>query len=70
MVQAASGVAPLSAAELARARQYLYGGLAWSVASEFWMLALLAAAWFAGVTVAWGAWLERRFHSPLAVTAL
>ncbi|MGH9484880.1 MAG: M48 family metalloprotease, partial [Terriglobales bacterium] len=48
----------------------LYGGLAWSVASEFWMLALLAAAWFAGVTVAWGAWLERRFHSPLAVTAL
>ncbi len=69
MVQAASGVAPLSAAELARARQYLYGGIAWSVASEFWMLALLAAAYFSGVTARFRTWLEKAIsHQPSAIS--
>lgn len=70
MAQSAAGVAPLTAAELARARQYLYGGLAWGVASEFWMLALLAAAYFAGPSTAFRGWIERRWRSPWAVTAL
>ncbi|MGH9488448.1 MAG: M48 family metalloprotease [Terriglobales bacterium] len=70
MIAASGGVAPLGPAELARARQYLFGGLAWSLASEFWMLALLAAAYFTGITPAWRAWLQRRMRSPWAVAAL
>ncbi|MGH9475502.1 MAG: M48 family metalloprotease [Terriglobales bacterium] len=70
MISPAGGVARLSPVELARARQYLYGGLAWGVASEFWMLALLAAAYFAGPVSALRSWLQRRLRSPWAVTAL
>ncbi|MGH9466626.1 MAG: M48 family metalloprotease [Terriglobales bacterium] len=70
MVASPFGVAPLTPAELARARQYLYGGLAWGVASQCWMFALLAAAYFGGCTEAFRSWLERRIKSAWAITAL
>jgi STE24 endopeptidase len=39
---------PLSPAELARARQYLYGGLLWGTLAQIWTLALLAFAYYGG----------------------
>jgi Zn-dependent protease with chaperone function len=70
MITAMAGVAPLSPAELARARQYLYGGLAWGAASTLWMLACLAAAYFSGLTTIFQGWLDRRFASAYLRTAL
>lgn len=70
MMAMASGVAPLSPAELERARQYLYGGLAWGTASSLWMLACLAAAYYSGCTAAFQRRLRCRFRSPWTQTAL
>lgn len=52
----------MSAAELARARQYLYGGLAWGVAAQVWTLALLAFAYYSGASAAVAGWLRRRLR--------
>jgi CAAX prenyl protease N-terminal, five membrane helices len=40
---------PLSPAELARARQYLYGGLLGGTLAQVWTLALLAFAYYGGL---------------------
>jgi len=69
MLTMGAGVAPLSPAELDRARQYLYGGLAWGTASSLWMLACLAAAYFSGLTTTFQGWLDQRLSSPWARTA-
>jgi len=59
----ATGVAPLDPTELARARQYLYGGLVGSTVAQLWLLAALAGAYFSGAS-AWARQrLERRFAS-------
>lgn len=47
------GILPLSAAELASARQYLYGGVAWGVLAELWMLAVLAWIYASGTSASW-----------------
>lgn len=70
MITAMAGVAPLSPAELERARHYLYGGLAWGTASNLWMLACLAAVYISGLTTAFQGWLDRRFASAWVRTAL
>ena len=49
-------VAPLSPAELARARQYLYGGLVWGTLAQLWTLALLAFAYYGGMAARLAAW--------------
>ena len=61
---------PIGGDELARARQYLYGGLAWGVAAQLWLLALLAFAFFSGASRAWAAWLRRRFSPSWTVAGV
>jgi Zn-dependent protease with chaperone function len=60
MTAIASAVVPITGAELARARQYLYGGLAWGVGAEVWTLVLLAFAYYSGASAALAAWLGRK----------
>ncbi len=64
MVAFATGVAPLDPAQLARARQYLYGGLAWGSLAQLWLLALLASAYYSGASARIRQALARRFASP------
>src|SRR5690348_2608963 len=60
MTGVAATVVPLTPAELARARQYLYGGLAWGVGAQLWTLALLAFAYYSGASAAVAGWLRAR----------
>jgi len=60
MTAIASAVVPITGGELARARQYLYGGLAWGVGAEVWTLVLLAFAYYSGASAALAAWLGRK----------
>lgn len=69
MTGPATGVVPLSAAELLRARDYLYGGLAIAVAAQVWLLALLAWAYWSGCSARVAAWLQRRFSAAILVNA-
>ncbi|HVB40028.1 MAG TPA: M48 family metalloprotease [Terriglobales bacterium] len=73
MTGISSVVVPITGAELARARQYLYGGLAWGVGAEVWTLVLLAFAYYSGASAAVAAglrrWTPRRWAVDSGVTA-
>ncbi len=64
-------VAPLSAAELARARQYLYGGLLEGSLAQLWTLALLAFAYYGGLSPRLADWAgaHRGRWAPALATA-
>ncbi|MGH9480767.1 MAG: M48 family metalloprotease [Terriglobales bacterium] len=63
------GVVPLTPAELASARQYLYGAIGWGVLAQIWMLGVLAAIYYSGVSSAWERALRRRWRGKWIVSA-
>jgi STE24 endopeptidase len=74
MVFVPTPVAPpllsLSPAQLARARQYLYGGLLWGTLAQLWTLILLGVAYYSGLAdrIARLAGGSRRLLRTVAVT--
>lgn len=70
MTAGLTGVVPWSVAELARARAYLYGGIAAGVAAQLWLLALLALAHRSGAAARLAAGLRRQFRSRSLTNAI
>ncbi|MGH9479460.1 MAG: M48 family metalloprotease [Terriglobales bacterium] len=69
MIAPATTVAPLSPAELARARDYLYGDLLWGTVAQLWLLAVLAWTFFSGASRRARAGLAARWRRRWAVVA-
>lgn len=69
MMLPVTGVAPLTAAELVRARNYLYGDLLAGTLAQVGTLALLALAYWSGVAARLEGALARRWRRRWVVTA-